>query len=807
MIYCPRCSARIEDAQAAACPNCGYSIVPQYPEAGAAPPVSAGAAPAFAPIPTGAEPAAPAAGFYPEHAAPGGAPATPAASGNGSAPSLFDWQPAASSPSAAEPPPPPQASAAPPQSRPSLFDEGEEPSVAKDGTFVAGQSGEAPAFDTVFEQAGAGPQSPPDQPPSAFPSAQAAGGGLFTEAEMAPEQPLFPEQPADAAAPQQQGQNLDELFAAIEAAQTDEQGAAPVAPESPAAQPSYLSYTPGAADAPQAAPAAGQPAARHDAVVEQRAGKIAALFSDEPVPPPAQRHGDTARIYTQEPTGPQQPLPAAPPPAPAQREQDVQAMFAAAQQPQEPQPQYAPPAYQEEPPVRQKRERRQQEDDLEPAPRKERRERGGAGRIAVRVLLFLVIVVVGASAATLGWLYFSNRPAGAIDSFAEALQQKDYEKLQELSTVAGTNPTEESWAALCLAFEQPGAVDALKQQLTDQANYVAGAATPYPALRLESRPFLLFINKYEVSISGVSLLLPGEGEQTTVQLGLMPLTGYLTADGMLYSGIFPGRYSVQVARTQADGSVVADAPVTTDLFVVATPNLLGAAPSAEASTVTIENCLSDNATLYVNNSPVAEKPVNGIVTIPNVAVGSEIRIVLEQDGKMVQSTVVFADISQPALRFESYVDAAEAPAASSSDAAALQPTEAEANIVLIEFYSSYLQCINNQNMDSIRRSTDRNNGDLAQRIARPANAENIFTFVGASMDPESLVTGEDGGRPSVTFNAFFEYTYVPREGEGEAQSGSNYQTVQLVYENGQWMVNRMIMIQKDDFDSHKLATW
>lgn len=126
-----------------------------------------------------------------------------------------------------------------------------------------------------------------------------------------------------------------------------------------------------------------------------------------------------------------------------------------------------------------------------------------------------------------------------------------------------------------------------------------------------------------------------------------------------------------------------------------------------------------------------------------------------------------------------------------SKAAAKTLSESEINALIGDFYSSYIDCINQQKVDSLRRSTQTMRSSVSERIKRPGNQQNTFEYVSASCTASTIKTGEEGGVPTITFTGTFKYKYTPREGAKTTEADQNVQTVQLVYNNGEWQVNKM----------------
>ena len=173
----------------------------------------------------------------------------------------------------------------------------------------------------------------------------------------------------------------------------------------------------------------------------------------------------------------------------------------------------------------------------------------------------------------------------------------------------------------------------------------------------------------------------------------------------------------------------------------------------------------------------------------------------------MQAQVIFSDVAGTALRFENYQTMNATPASSSavSQAATAQPTQAEIDTILSTFYTSYLTSINEQSISHVQLSTQSNSKDIESRIQIPGNKDNTFTFISAQCDPASIVAGEENGVPTVSFNATFGFSFKPRDNSAEATNSSSRRTIQLIFSEDKWMVNRLVPVSDANFDAHKLA--
>lgn len=441
---------------------------------------------------------------------------------------------------------------------------------------------------------------------------------------------------------------------------------------------------------------------------------------------------------------------------------------------------------------------------------------GGFGSRLVTIILGTVLAAAICFIAILGILFFLNRPAATVNKFVEAVENKDYSTLKKSSIVLnGIEPTDDGWAALCKAFETPQDLVKLKAELNGDADSVEGTA--YSAVYVQEEDFLLFVKKHIITIDAVEAVATGVEDGTLLVLDSVEHTGEAVGGGVLYTGIMPGRYEYKLSL---DGKSTTPAQI--DLFSTEMPAVLevGELSGGESgegqqeeeqaqptsADVTIENCLSDDAILYVSGTEASEKPLGNIVTIAAVPVGSEIKIVAKKDGKTYQSSVVFSDPATTALKFDNYAEIASESSSSSSSAQKASIASGDIDSVIGTFYKSYLDCINNQSLDALQLSTDTNKANVEKRVKTDANKSNTFTFVGAACDPESITETEKDGTKIVKVNATFQYNFKKRDdAAAKEEKGSNHQTITLVYVNDKWLVGGFSMISAEDFKNHKVG--
>lgn len=429
-------------------------------------------------------------------------------------------------------------------------------------------------------------------------------------------------------------------------------------------------------------------------------------------------------------------------------------------------------------------------------------EDGGKGKKIAFIILFILFFALATFAATIGMLAWSNQPGKTVNAFVDALNAKDYEALEKTAYINGTVATKDGWDALQVSFSSAERVDELKKNFS----IAAASTSSFPAISLGEDPLFLFIKKYYIKIEGCEVLIPNGMENVTLVLGETTYTGSQVSNGTLYPGVFPGSYTALLDGLNPDGSAFSSPSFPLEVVTPWRPNQPTAADgNTETYTLTIQNSLEENAVLSVNGTVVPAKPIGGVVVLPDVPLNSTIRITAKQDGVEKQAEILFSDPSNLMLQFGEYTPIAPTPSSSTSSDITLSPEEI--NTILSTFYTSYLNSINNQNVDELQLSTERNKTDITTRITKPSNKANTFSFVSATVDSESIVVGAESGTPSIVFNATFSFNYKERDTNDSEAAGSNNQSVQLLYVDGKWLVDNFTFVSDEDFKAHKVATF
>ena len=427
--------------------------------------------------------------------------------------------------------------------------------------------------------------------------------------------------------------------------------------------------------------------------------------------------------------------------------------------------------------------------DYVPPKKKARRSSRRLFALGCVAAVLFVLLLAGGTATT--FLYNRYNPDDTLRRFGTALMAGDYETLRGMLTSDDLSVTDDGLAALCRAFSAQSDVDALTEDLLARLNGEETGSTAYSAFTLAEDPVFLGYSSYQIHVSSVDLLLSGVTESPGLTVDGTARAGTQTEQGMLYSGFFPGLYTVTASGKTVTGQTLSGSAQ--DVLLLDASQPVAFHGGVDIYTVTVENCLYDEATIFVDGTAVAQKPSGGTVTIPGVALGSTISMeYTAPHGAKTTASVQFTDPSVTALRFENHATEGGIPA------------EADLNTLLGTYYSSYLDCINQQDMTPLQASTELNRTRLSETYSTDENKAAAFTFESAAVNYASAVTGEYEGKPSVVVSVLFRYKTTDRT-SGEEHAQASYQTCEIVFQDGAWLVNRSVSCSKEQYEAAQRA--
>ena len=291
------------------------------------------------------------------------------------------------------------------------------------------------------------------------------------------------------------------------------------------------------------------------------------------------------------------------------------------------------------------------------------------------IAVCVLAVVFTGLCVTATVMYDKYNPDEFIASVDAALEAGDARALKNLLKGEDLTVSDEGAAALCRAFTDAAQREALRGQLEDQV-VDGGAQGAFPALGVEKESVFFGYSRYSLTVHSVRLLLSSPVQNLRLSLDGVPRTGEQTADGILYQNLFPGLYTCTVTGTTAAGQAVEGDATDLALLSSVEPTVFsGALPIAD---ITVSGCVNDGAVITVDGAAVEQRPVNGVVTLPQVAVGSTIGMQYTAPwGAVTTASVQFADKTVTALAFENPVTEGGVPAAG------------ELNTLLTAHYAAY----------------------------------------------------------------------------------------------------------------------
>lgn len=113
-------------------------------------------------------------------------------------------------------------------------------------------------------------------------------------------------------------------------------------------------------------------------------------------------------------------------------------------------------------------------------------------------------------------------------------------------------------------------------------------------------------------------------------------------------------------------------------------------------------------------------------------------------------------------------------------------------LIVGQFYQSYLACINSRNLELLQGNTSNVMDEVATRFSAPGNIQFYFEYIGCEPIVSTRYNSVDEDTPSVELDVTFNYKYWDREGTGEKSDGTNVQRIQLIFVDNAWLVNKFV---------------
>lgn len=399
-------------------------------------------------------------------------------------------------------------------------------------------------------------------------------------------------------------------------------------------------------------------------------------------------------------------------------------------------------------------------------PRRRRVNRTTRG-LLIAVCVLAVIFLGLCIAATV--LYETHRPDAFLSRLDTALAAGDVRTVKDLLAGDGLAVSDEGTAALCRAFSDEARRAALLEQLSAQIVDPA-ASGQFPALRLVKTPVFFGYGDYTIAVRSVQLLLHSPASNLLLSLDGIPRTGETVADGILYRNLFPGLYTCTVTGVTAAGQPVSGAETELALFSDAAPTVFdGALPIAA---VTVSGCVNDEAVITVDGAAVAEKPVGGVVSLPQIAVGSTIGMQYTAPwGAVTTAAVQFTDAAATELAFTEFTTEGGVPSAE------------ELNGVLSLYYATYFDAMNQRDASLLGGCTDAHREALASEVTSDAHENTLYVMGAAECNAAAIKSTTMESAPYVSCYVRCTYDTVDRT-TNEQASAAAYTVCRFTWADG-----------------------
>lgn len=294
-----------------------------------------------------------------------------------------------------------------------------------------------------------------------------------------------------------------------------------------------------------------------------------------------------------------------------------------------------------------------------------------------------------------------------------------------------------------------------------------------------------------VLVAGFAFLLLYFGLDISDLLKIISEGGALSGSTMQYSDVDGTNDSL---KTGGDTDTIVALPTPTPR-----PTEVPRAEST-ASTLVIRNAHANARLLvdgvdtpfdYVGNDLVVER-----YNLPEVC---QVRLVTEDDGTYETAAVWYNAKRNDELSFGAdYGDYVPC------DASGLGvPSVQFIDVLLWAYHRGFLTAINEQSTAYLQYSTDKNTYAENDHVFSTANARNTYDLddFQVGCDADSVTYSNDG---KVLLNATF-VSYATNRQTGSRAEVVSRKTMELVWEDGMWKVNRLAFVNDNDYEARRYA--
>lgn len=132
-----------------------------------------------------------------------------------------------------------------------------------------------------------------------------------------------------------------------------------------------------------------------------------------------------------------------------------------------------------------------------------------------------------------------------------------------------------------------------------------------------------------------------------------------------------------------------------------------------------------------------------------------------------------------------------------------KPSTKFIDALLWAYHKSFLRAINEQSSSYLQYSTEKNTYEENNHVYSTANASNTYDLDNFSVgcDPDSVSYSNEG---KITLNATF-VSYATKRKTGNKSEIISRKTLELIWENGMWKVNRLAFVNDNDYAAGRYA--
>ncbi len=410
------------------------------------------------------------------------------------------------------------------------------------------------------------------------------------------------------------------------------------------------------------------------------------------------------------------------------------------------------------------------------------KKNGPAFKVLIAVFTLLFLLLAGASAVTVV-MYDKYNLGNTLSQIETALIAADIGTLENFIVGDGVEITDDGLTALCREFDTPEEALSLVTHLSGTTREDYTPPELYSSLEMISEDVFFGYKEYKLQVKPVSLMLTANVETVALTANSVPVMGQSVEGGTLYTDIMPGLYTFTATGQTLIGQSVQGVPTDISLLDAnAAVTFDGALPLGDVS---VAGCISDEAIISVNGLEVVQRPVNQVVTLPQLLVGSNISMsYTSPHGATVTASVKYTDVGITQLAFVGHEIKGQI------------PTQEELTTIATTFYTAFFDASNTKDAAKLALLTEEFKLLLTEQINTQADTGTLSSLVLANADGiNTQYLFIENGVPAVLFNAEIDFNLLSAtDSEKAPEPQKTYVTIEIVNDAaGNWVVNNVAL--------------